>query len=247
MKKFSVILLLLASACSPVYVPNARNAPLFTKSGEFQGSIQFINGLDVQGAVSVTDHIGLMGNFSYEKRDSAQTNFYDEDNYHYHRFFEGGIGYFESVGKWTFEVFGGYGRGVAAGEGDSYWISNFGSHSKGKYERYFLQPTFGFNKKVVHIAFVPRFALVDFKEFREPNGVIHKDRFDPTFFFEPAVVGKVNLLENRLFFTFQAGFSIPSGFNTYFDYRVGQITTGLGFRIGAAKRDRDAVIEDTQR
>jgi hypothetical protein len=48
MKKF-VLILLIATSCAPVYVPNARNSPMFTKAGEVQGSMQFGNGLDLQG------------------------------------------------------------------------------------------------------------------------------------------------------------------------------------------------------
>src|SRR5687767_1839211 len=72
MKNFFLIALvaLIFSACAPVYVPNSRNSPMFTKAGEFQGSIQFGNGIDAQGAVSVTNHIGLMGNFSYANNKS---------------------------------------------------------------------------------------------------------------------------------------------------------------------------------
>lgn len=246
MKKFLVIILLISS-CSPVYVPNARNAPLFTKAGEFQGSFQFLNGLDVQGAVSVTNHIGLMGNFSYENRDSTSSNnFYDEDSYHYHRFFEGGIGYYESVGKWTFELFGGYGRGTGAGEGNFQWISTDGYRAKGKFDRYFIQPAFGLNKKTVHVAFVPRITLVDFKDFTDRNGIKHKDNIDPTFFFEPGVVGKINLLQNRFFFTFQAGVSIPAGFDVYYDYRPFQLTTGLGFRLGNINKEPVPSTSDGQ-
>ena len=35
----------------------------------------------------------------------------------------------------------------------------------GKFERYFIQPAFGLNKKIMHVSFVPRLALVDFNEF----------------------------------------------------------------------------------
>ena len=88
-----------------------RGIPLCsTKAGEFQGSMQFGNGLDLQGAVSITNHIGLMANYSYADRN---TNSYDpdyEDTYHHHKFFEGGIGYYENDGNWCYEVFAGYGQ-----------------------------------------------------------------------------------------------------------------------------------------
>lgn len=231
-------LVILIASCAPVYVPNARNAPLFTKGGEFQGSIQFGNGIDAQGAVSVSNHIGLMGNFSYADNKSPDPN--DFDDYHRHKFFEGGIGYFENEGKWCYEVFAGYGKG----EGSSYdtysfWDSNNGDPvmATGKFERFFIQPAFGLNKKVMHVAFVPRISLVDFKEFTSDDAVApYVANDDAKLFIEPAVIGRVNLMNNHMFFTFQAGFSVPVT-KTYYEYRPFYVSTGIGFRIGGVKKD----------
>ena len=67
---FSLFVLLLAG-CAPVYVPNVRNTPLFTKAGEFQGSMMYGTGdLDLQAAVAVTNNIALMGNYSYGDRNT---------------------------------------------------------------------------------------------------------------------------------------------------------------------------------
>ncbi len=228
---------LVISACAPVYVPNARNAPLFTQAGEFQGSIQFGNGIDAQGAIAVSNHIGLMGNFSYADNKSPEPD--DIDDYHRHKFFEGGIGYYENEGKWCYEVFAGYGKG----EGSSYDDYDFFGSSTGdpiratgKFERFFIQPAIGLNKKVMNVAFVPRITLVDFTEFSSDDAVapyIADD--DAKIFLEPAVVGRVNLMNNRMFFTFQSGFSIPVS-KTYYEYRPFYVSTGIGFRIGGMKK-----------
>lgn len=232
---FVLAVALMLASCAPVYVPNARNAPLFTKAGEFQGSVQFINGIDAQGAVAVTNNIGLMGNFSYANNKSPDPD--DLDDYHRHKFFEGGIGYFQNEGKWCYEIFAGYGRG----EGSSYdeydfWTNNGDPiMATGKFERYFIQPAFGLNKKVMHVAFVPRISLVDFNEFSSDDAVapyIAND--DPKVFLEPAVIGRVNLMNNHMFLTFQGGFSIPVS-KTYYEHRVAHFSTGIGFRIGGAK------------
>ncbi len=236
MKKF-ILMALVISACAPVYVPNARNAPLFTQAGEFQGSIQFGNGIDAQGAIAVSNHIGLMGNFSYADNKSPEPD--DIDDYHRHKFFEGGIGYYENEGKWCYEVFAGYGKG----EGSSYDDYDFFGSSTGdpiratgKFERFFIQPAIGLNKKVMNVAFVPRITLVDFTEFSSDDAVapyIADD--DAKIFLEPAVVGRVNLMNNRMFFTFQSGFSIPVS-KTYYEYRPFYVSTGIGFRIGGMKK-----------
>ena len=239
MKNF-IFLALVISSCAPVYVPNARNSPLFTKAGEFQGSIQFGNGIDAQGAIAVTNHIGLMGNFSYADNKSPDPD--DIDDYHRHKFFEGGIGYYENDGKWCYEIFAGYGKG----EGSSYDTYDFFDYSSdplratGKFERFFIQPAFGLNKKIMHVSFVPRITLVDFKEFSSDAAVapyIAAD--DPKVFFEPAVIGRVNLMDNHMFFTFQGGLSLPIS-KTYYEYRPVYISTGIGFRIGGIKKDSAA-------
>lgn len=236
MKKF-ILLALVISSCAPVYVPNARNSPLFTKAGEFQGSIQFGNGIDAQGAIAVTNHIGLMGNFSYA--DNKSPNPDDLDDYHRHKFLEGGIGYFENEGKWCYEIFAGYGKG----EGSSYDTYDFWTNTgdplraTGKFERFFIQPAFGLNKKVMHVSFVPRISLVDFTEFNSDDAIapyIADD--DPKLFFEPAVIGKVNLMNNHMFFIFQGGVSIPVT-KTYYEHRPFYASAGIGFRIGGLKKD----------
>jgi hypothetical protein len=239
MKKF-LVLLLVASSCAPVYVPNVRNSPLFTKAGEFQGSMQFGNGLDLQGAVSVTNPIGLMANYSFAERNKSDYDVDDDDNngYHYHKFFEGGLGYYENQGNWCYEIFAGYGRGEGASYDEYEWFGVQNIVATGKYERYFVQPAFGLNKKVMHVSFIPRVSLVDFTSFSN-DVVSYPVDEDPIIFIEPAVVGKVNLADNHFFFTFQAGFSVPAT-TTYFEYRPFQFSTGIGFRLGGISSMKDS-------
>jgi len=242
MKKF-ILIALVISSCAPVYVPNARNSPMFTKAGEFQGSLQFGNGIDAQGAIAVTNHIGLMGNFSYADNQSPDPD--DLDDYHRHKFFEGGIGYYENEGKWCYEIFAGYGKG----EGSSYDTYDFFDYSTdpiratGKFDRIFIQPAFGLNKKMMHVSFVPRLTMVDFKEFSSDASVApYVAADDPKIFFEPAVIGRINLMNNHMFFTFQGGFSIPIS-KTYYEYRPVYVCTGIGFRIGGIKKEASAATD----
>ena len=237
MKKLILIVLGIATSCAPVYVPNARNSPMFTKAGEFQGSMQLGNGLDLQGAVSVSNHIGLMANYSFEDRNNYD---YDPDNdngYHHHKFFEGGIGYYENDGNWCYEIFAGYGRGDGASYDEYEWWGAQSERATGKFERYFIQPAFGLNKKIMHVSFVPRISIVDFTEFSNDFVTVPVDE-NPKVFIEPAVIGRVNLMNNHLFFTFQAGFSVPAS-STYYEYRPFQLSTGLGFRFGGNKKDTE--------
>lgn len=235
MKKL-ILLVLIASACAPVYVPNARNSPLFTKAGEFQGSMQLGNGLDLQGAVSVTNHIGLMANYSFADRNSNNYDGSDdEDGYHYHKFFEAGAGYYENDGNWCYEIFAGYGKGEGASYDEYAWWNNQNQRATGKFERIFIQPAFGMNKKIMHFSIVPRISIVKFTEFSS-DALTYKLDDSPTVFLEPAAIGRVNLMNNHLFFVFQAGFSVPATSVDY-EYRPFQLSTGLGFRFGGMKKE----------
>lgn len=234
-------ILLFIASCSPVYVPNARNSPLFRKGGEFQGSVQLGTvqlgtDIDAQAAVSVTKHFALMGNFSYADNQSQ-----DQDKYHNHKFVEGAIGYFSNDGKWCYEVFAGYGKGEGSSY-DQYDFFNTTTEIKttGKFTRFFIQPAVGLNKKIVNVSFVPRISLVDFNEFTSDDAVApHITEGDPKIFIEPAVIGRINFLENRLFFAFQSGASIPTS-KIHYEYCPFNVFLGLGFRIGKSKGEEIA-------
>jgi len=236
MKKL-LLILFIGTSCAPVYVPNARNSPLFTRAGEFQSSIQFGNGLDLQGAVSVTNHIGLMANYSYGDRKGDPYDTDHLDDYHHHKLFEGALGYYENQGNWCYEVFAGYGRGEGASYDTYSWWGSQAERATGKYERYFIQPAFGLNKKIMHVSFVPRISLVNFTEFTN-DVVSYPVDNDLRVFIEPAVIGRVNLMENHMFFVFQAGVSFPATSNLYYEYRPFQFSTGMGFRIGGLKKEK---------
>ncbi len=231
-----IFLTLLLCGCAPTYVPNVRNSPLFTKGGEVQGSFQWGNGFDAQGAVSVSSHIGLMVNYNYANRDRFDPD--DFDDYHRHKFLEGGIGYFNNDDLWCMEIFAGYGRGEGSSKNEFLSMSS-SAPSIGKYERYFLQPAFGLNKKTVHVAFVPRFSMVNFTAYSDGQ-ISFLVKENPKFFFEPAVVGRVNFANNHMFFTFQGGFSSSISNDVYFSHRRFQLSTGLGFRLGGAVTARPA-------
>lgn len=229
MKKFFLILLV-ATACSPTYIPNIRNTPMFTEKGEVQVSFQVGNGLNGQGAVAITENFGVMGSYMYLERDNGEPNSVD---YRKHIFGEGGVGYYKNYEKNFFEIFAGYGEGTGYSDDALAWLGTSGYSAAGNYKRYFLQPAFGFNKKVMFVSFVPRFSLVDFTEF-STGGVRYLVDEDPTLFFEPAVVARANFHDN-FYFTFQGGLSVPVSGDPFFNSRYMQVSTGFGFRLGGVK------------
>lgn len=231
MCRLLILALLVVSSCAPVYVPNVRNSPMFTKGGEFQASAQVGNGIEGQSAYAITDHLGVMANYLYINATDPE----NEDDYLQHRFFEAGIGYFTNKDDSFFEVFGGYGRGKGT-TFESYDF--FGSQAltaTGRYHRYFLQPAFGINKESFQFSFAPRLSMVDFYEFATELVATTIDE-EPKFLFEPAIIGRVNFAGNKLFATFQAGASLGMSDDVYFDRRTFQLSGGLGFRIGGARK-----------
>jgi hypothetical protein len=234
MRKIYFIALLAISACAPVYVPNVRNSPMFTKGGEFQASVQIGNGWEGQSAYAINDHFGLMANFSYANRTGFDPDTEDDD-YHRHQLFEGGAGYFSNRTDSFFEVFAGYG----AGEGSSVdtYDDLFGPQSvaaTGKYKRYFLQPAFGINGKEIDVSFATRFSMVDFYKFsNESYSMVVNE--EPKFFCEPAIIGRANMANNHMFVIFQGGVSLGLSENIYFSRRSFQFSTGIGLRLGGKK------------
>ncbi len=236
--------------CTSVYAPQTLNTPLFTKAGEFQGSIKFgLLSVKGQAAVAVTNHFALMVN-------GSNANYTKGDQYLRQNLYEGALGYYTNhkTKLVSFEVFFGYGRGE--GSFHDYVSGRSDVHDdrsqKGKYVRYIFQPTigFGFNqKKRVQLAFTPRISYVDFTElttinYQSTNNLTFNSTTtnpDPLIFFEPAVTSKFNFLDNRLFTTLQLGGCVSNGGGidgdkahvvTYFPFNF---SIGLGFRLGGLR------------
>ena len=178
MRPFLLFLLpvIILISCSPVYVPNVRNVPLFKGAGEIQGKI-FYNplvgvggsGFDAQGALSVTNHIALIGSYS-KSQNINNDKTVDSNPYFKHHSYEAGGGYYKIFAeRHALEVFGGYGEGSGTTY-INYYNLQPGSPTLFNYERYFLQPTYGLILKRVSIALSARVSQVNFKDYTA-NGV----------------------------------------------------------------------------
>lgn len=227
---YYLLCIVLLGSCVSAYVPNLRNAPTFTKGGEFQGSVQMLNGADVQTAVSLTSNIALMGNASYGMRGSS----FDEGNYHRHQLFEGAVGYYKNYGRWSFQMFGGYGMGRA--EGRSTFLGRDDVPTIAKFERYFAQPAFVFHHKQMTMAIAPRFSYLDFYHYTDPTTMVNYSRSDLVFF-EPAFITNLYFAENRAFITMQVGLagSFRDEKTEPLEYRFFTTGVGFGLRLGGLK------------
>lgn len=216
---------MLTSSCTSIYVPNLRNSPLFTKAGEVQASAQVTQGLDLQSAVSITNHIGLMVNYAYWKHHHVTY-----PDYHYHRFLEGGIGYYQHQEQWRYEIYAGYGWGEGAGIKQYDFFGPDPVMSVGRFERYFIQPAWGLDKRSFQISFIPRLSAVNFKAFKKDATVVVMGNH-PRLFFEPALSAKLTILQNLVTITSQVGYVTPLSSDIYYDYLPFQVSVGLGLRL----------------
>jgi hypothetical protein len=222
--------LLLLCACSPAYVPNLRNAPMFTKKGEFQGSVQIMNGLDVQAAFSITKNVAVMANYAWGRRG----DYSERTNFHRHQLSEGGLGYFRSNDNVGFQIFGGYGEGQAEG---LYEFLFFGpTPILATFKRYFVQPGVGFYRNHFTMGVVGRVSLLDFTLYRDQLTALTYDKED-MYFFEPAFIAQYYFAKNRMFLTMQGGLavSLRENANDGFQYRFITLGTGIGMRLGGTK------------
>jgi len=236
------ILATVLAACQSVYIPNAHNTPLLAKKGEFQGAAAIgISGLDVQAAGSITNHIALMGNLAVNNGSLFGANSPSFNSSDSTIFYEGGIGYYKNYRKTCFEIFAGYGSGYGRAQAD-YHYGNFHDNGmmRGSYDRLFIQPSFGWNKRMFNLILTCRISRVDFKQFKL-FGI--QTNVSPAFYLEPAATARINFLDNKMYGFGQLGFTLSQDSKIEYSndphsyYRPVTLCFGLGFRLGGLRKD----------
>ena len=192
---FLVLSIFILDSCAPAYTPNVVNVPLLTNKNEVQASIHGgFSGADAQLAYALTNHLGIMSNWNYRNSTNDTT-----DSYHFHNFFEGGIGYYTSFSsQGRFEIYGGYGFGNV----DVYYdMLATQAIVQAKFKRFFIQPNFGFSSSFLDMGFSPRLVYVIMKPSTLQYSTINR------FFIEPT--GTMRIGFKAFYFTSQIGFAIP--------------------------------------
>lgn len=235
-----IIVVALATSCSPLYVPSTRNVPLFREQGEFQGSVYLTTGVDTQLAYAVTDNIAVMANGSFLSTKISEP----EDYTRSHKYVEGGLGFYNVSKNFRTELFAGFGLGKGTSFSQYYFFTQPFSQkdlvATGKYNRIFIQPSIGTNNRNFNLAFTPRISLVDFTEFssndNDPaNAVVTiKPNEKPRLFIEPALTGKFPLVGN-LQGVFQLGLAVPLSGDVFFDYVPLQVSVGIQLNTGSLR------------
>ncbi len=218
---YLVFVFVVLSSCSPEYIPNMVNSPMFSNAGEFQATVATgTSNFDAQTAFAITDNIGIMvnGSFGNETNDST-------DDFHKHTFIEGGIGYYNKIGdKGRYEIYGGFGTGSVEGFfEDALFDSEI---TNANYNRFFVQPGIGMSTGIFDGSFSPRFVLIQMN----PQGTdITSGSYNV--FIEPVFTSKVGFKWVK--FVAQVGFSVPFGDDQVnFNYQSFIMNVGLNLNIG---------------
>ena len=64
---FPFLIFLALVRCAPVYIPTTHQTPMFTGKKEFYGSVGVSPSLNVQSAVSVSNHIAITASYLYSQ------------------------------------------------------------------------------------------------------------------------------------------------------------------------------------
>jgi hypothetical protein len=226
---FTFIVLLLCTCCTPLYVPNARNTPLFSGKKEFQASAAIGMGGNVQAAYALTDHIGITGNLLYANS-KPQKKFYRT-----HSYAEVGAGYYQNFKKLSIEIFAGIGKGKGRAVDSIYYVlqPDILYDANASYDKFFIQPDIGMkNHKNFEWSFSPRLGSVNFTDLNvmmgSENKLVEKRRY---FVFEPSFNININLSKQKYFLMLQGGRNFVSGHKQEVDFNIQTFHGIVGLHI----------------
>ncbi len=225
---FTVPIILLQSACAPVYVPNTRHTPLLDDKGEVHAAVHGgTNGADVQAAIAVSNSVGLVAAGSFGTNEGSGS--LDAD-YHKHSYGELGLAYFKPFGKiGRFEALGGAGLGTAEAVNQYDFFGPQEVQATGNYRKYFVQGNLGVETGALEAGVALRLAQVVFTEF-EASNVTH-DQTESGTFFEPAAFARLGWKNIKL--ESQLGVSGLLQDEVAFDYETILFSLGIHFQFNA--------------
>lgn len=238
---FSVLVLILSS-CSSIYMPNVPATPMFSKQGEgyLSGHVNLKGNVSGNAGVAISDHIGIIANGSYVNHKKQIKEF---KQYLY----EGGLGYFTTIGKskrQIFEVYAGYGIGNSV-------ETDLRSTTTGMqpveirdmdFEKIFVQVNYSSTKKdkinlfgakrELNYGTAIRMSRVAMKDFTV-DAV--DDEKEDNIFIEPVFFTRLALNRNwQLQYT--TGFNIGVNSNEYLKAGNAVFTLGVSYNFGKKKK-----------
>lgn len=207
------------SSCSPEYIPNMVNTPVFSNKGEFQATVATgTSNFDAQLGYAITDNIAVIANGSYADQTDDTT-----DDFHKHLILEGGLGYYRKISSAArIEAFGGYGIGQIETFEENNLIDPY---TNVNFNRIFIQPGIGAATDFFDGSFAARLAIVQMKPGK--NSTIPESW---NVFIEPVITAKFGYKWVKA--VIQFGYSFPTNDNLGYDHQRLILNFGLNFNIG---------------
>jgi hypothetical protein len=242
----------LLTGCSPCYyVPNAQNVPVFSEKGQANGALSFqfgplSTGANVQLALALTDHIGLMANYNHFSGRGESGTWYGDDysSTSKSNMGEAGLGYYHPFqNKMVFETY----AGIGASEINTEYERWDGDGSSSVHTTcYFIQPSIAYYKKNIRLAFSSRFRVINYRDITYNSmlgegaklGLIDLQQNPAYAFFEPAITFRAG--GEKVKFQVQAGFSVILDQSYVMEYDPVNINIGIVFSLpGKKKREAE--------
>lgn len=251
------------------YSPTAHNVPVFTKKGDTKVAAYYSNngassssdndgneydknsaqGLDVQGAVAVTNNIAVQAEYFHRSETSNQnsgSNNVENATIKYKRnLFEFGAGSFTPVDKkqyMLFQVYGGagFGKTTINEKGTDWNLAAYSRYYNTNITKFYLEPSITFRtpKEIFAATVATRASIIKFGKVGTDYTISEKQDYNldsldryAVFFFEPSFVGSFGFNKMPGFrIEFQAGFSVLYE-KSFIDYRPFNFSVGLVFDI----------------
>jgi hypothetical protein len=216
-----LLAVVMASSCSPLYVPSVRTLNHFSSRGELNGTaLADWSGFEGRAAVSVTNHLMIHAGFSksfyglLNQRDTTAVGGI-QGSYN-HRMLEIGTGYYgRAIGRYV-EFEAGYGRGKSNtfedipydpdGVPSSFYPSRV---IVAAYDRFYLTGGIALHeKKSLRVAFSTRVSLLKFSNVDSQSTQFKLDTRHRFWFVEPAIDIRHRIKGTPLYFLGNVGFCV---------------------------------------
>ncbi|HRE11440.1 MAG TPA: hypothetical protein PK605_02920 [Ignavibacteria bacterium] len=156
-----LLLILIFSSCTTVYIPNEINAPAFNEPNQFKGGIAIGNsGTNLQLGFSFYKHFAAIGDISYLDRKSSEPRF--------QRTWSLGLGYFTRISQsdsMFYEVFGGYGNGRTNSAYEDQFLTNGPGYENADYNRYYITQNISFQQEFIDFIISVRLSYFSFTRY----------------------------------------------------------------------------------
>lgn len=232
------------------YVANVQNVPLLGEKNEYRLSGTYGIGdesqsIEVQGAYSITDKVGMIADFMTAWGGDVSDKDYGKGTY-----FDGAIGYYKAVTRsGVFEFYGGLGgssqhheyTGLHYISSSGTFSSEYNGSSNISFLKLFIQPSFGLTFSIFEIAVSARLSRLSYINvsnnvlgntylFNEVNSLSNNGHF----FIEPA--GTLRIGCENIKVQLQA---LYAGYLNKHESDIGEevhLSAGLFFTIAGAPR-----------